>query len=169
MDRHADPEKIPITGRAARLENTNMSLLRSLVAAFAAVQAGALMVCIGLVVVSDGPLSAIEGVGIWLAGQFIILPLAVLCAPLGALLRMVLGFVFDQPRPVALTTGTAIGVLGAALLAFTAEDGWIFWAASLSVGAIAGFVGGWVWWRIERPLFIAQIAGRPVIKAPTRR
>ena len=85
-----------------------------------------------------------------LAVAILIFPLALLTAPFGALLRMILGFIFDQPSPVAQLTGAIIGTLGSSFIAYSANDGWNAWLLILAVGAFAGLVGGWTWLRIEK-------------------
>ena len=111
---------------------------------------GALAVCIIVMVLDTGLFAIFEGIAMWVVSQILIFPLALLTAPFGALLRMILGFIFDQPSPVALLTGAIIGTLGASFIAYSANDGWNAWLLILAVGAFAGLVGGWTWLRIEK-------------------
>lgn len=129
----------------------NMNLLLSLVACFAAVQVGALVVCIGIMTLDDGLLSVLEGIAVWAIAQPVILPVALLSSPIGALVRMVLGFVFEQPAKVAMTVRVAVGVIGAAA-----------WGLILLIGSLAGFCGGLTWWRIEKPYLDRLNTGDPM-------
>ncbi|WP_300060919.1 hypothetical protein [uncultured Roseobacter sp.] len=128
-----------------------MSLILSMFACFAAVQAGALAVCVVTMILDSGPLAFLEGVGVWVFGQIAILPIALMSMPVGALLRMVLGLIFSNPRLVALNTGLLVGSIGAALVsAGTSQSLLPDYLISIAIGGCAGLVGGWVWWRIER-------------------
>ncbi|MEM7521371.1 MAG: hypothetical protein AAF307_10070 [Pseudomonadota bacterium] len=75
-----------------------MNLVLSLIACFASVEAGALVVCIGIMIPDSGLLSVLKGVAVWATTQPVLLPIALLSSPIGALLRMVLGFVFERPQ-----------------------------------------------------------------------
>ncbi len=133
------------------LAERKFSLLRSFMACFVAVEAGALVVCIGIMILDSGLLASLEGIAVWATAQPIILFIAIGSMPWGALLRMVSGLAFDQPRSVALTTGALVGLIGAVLVASTANDGLNNWLFTLSLGLVAGVVGGWAWWRVEKP------------------
>lgn len=100
-----------------------MNLVLSLIACFASVEAGALVVCIGIMILDSGLLSVLEGVAVWAIAQPVILPIALLSSPIGALMRMVLGSVFEQPAKVAMTVGGAVGIIGAAAFAYSTKDG----------------------------------------------
>ncbi|MBV7393106.1 hypothetical protein [Mameliella sediminis] len=128
-----------------------MNLVLSLIACFASVEAGALVVCIGIMILDSGLLSVLEGVAVWAIAQPVILPIALLSSPVGALLRMVLGLVFEQPAKVAMTAGVAVGIIGAAAFAHSTKDGVAAWGPILLIGSLAGFCGGLPWWRIEKP------------------
>lgn len=137
------------------LPERKFSLFRSFKACFVAVEAGALAVCIGIMILDSGLFASLEGIAVWAIAQPIILFIAIGSMPLGALLRMILGLVFDQPRAVALTTGALVGSV---LIANSANDGWNSWLFTLSLGLVAGVVGGWAWWRVEKPYFEGQTA-----------
>ena len=94
-----------------------MNLVLSLIACFAAVQTGAMVVCIGIMILDSDLLRVLEGVALWAFAQPVILPIALLSSPFGALLRMVLGLLFEQSGRVAMTTGAVVGILGAAAFA----------------------------------------------------
>lgn len=128
-----------------------MKLLLSMKACFAAIEAGALVVCVGAMILDSGLLSIPEGIGIWLMMQPVLLPIALLATPIGALLRMILAFMFERPRKVAMITGTIVGFVGSAFFAYSSNDGPSVWPPVLLLGSAAGLCGGWVWWRIEKP------------------
>ncbi|WP_299367628.1 hypothetical protein [uncultured Tateyamaria sp.] len=129
-----------------------MNLLRWFWACFCSVQSGALAICVGLLVLEQGPVGVFEGVAVWSVGQIAIFPISILALPLGAFLRMVLGFLFVRAKLTALATGTTIGVLSSGALAITTSvTAWDDWVTFLLFGALAGMVGGWTWWQIERP------------------
>ena len=125
-------------------------------ACFVAVEAGALVFCVGIVVLDRGPFASLEGLAVWAFAQQIILFIALGSMPLGALLRMVLGLAFEQPRPVALVVGGVVGLLGSALFAFGNDDVLHARVPMMSLGLVAGVVGGWSWWRIEKPFLDRQ-------------
>ena len=128
-----------------------MNLVLSLIACFAAVQTGAMVVCIGIMILDSDLLRVLEGVALWAIAQPVILPIALLSSPFGALLRMVLGLLFEQSGRVAMTTGAVVGILGAAAFAYSHKGGAASWGPILLVGSLAGFCGGLTWWRIEKP------------------
>ena len=133
-------------------DGPKMNLLLSLLGCFFAIQAGAMVVCVGLMLVDEGPSGFFEGIAIWAFSQIVILPLALFAMPFGALFRMVLGFLFDQPKPVAIATGTLVGLLGALAIQINAGSyEFSNFAVVISIGSAAGFAGGLVWWLIERP------------------
>jgi uncharacterized membrane protein len=127
-----------------------------MVACFVAVEAGALVVCIGIMVLDSGPFASLEGIAVWAIAQPIILFIALGSMPLGALLRMVLGLAFEQPRSVALIAGGMVGLFGSAIFAFGINDVLLAWVPIMSIGLVAGVVGGWTWWRIEKPFLDRQ-------------
>ena len=104
----------------------------------------------------SGPLAVFEGVGIWVFAQLVILPVALLSMPIGALVRMILGLSFNQPRPVALVAGASVGLGGSLFFALSTQDRWSSWPPIISIGLVAGIVGGWTWWRVERPFLKRQ-------------
>ena len=132
------------------------SLVLSMAACFIAVEAGALVVCLGIMLLDSGPLAILEGVAIWVIAQPIILLIALISMPVGALLRMVLGLTFEQPRSVALISGALTGLVGSVFIVFSTDDGWSVWPPVVSVGLVAGIVGGWIWWRVEKQFLERQ-------------
>ena len=132
------------------------SLVLSMAACFIAVEAGALVVCLGIMLLDSGPLAILEGVAIWVIAQPIILLIALISMPVGALLRMVLGLTFEQPRSVALISGALTGLVGSVFIVFSTDDGWSVWPPVVSVGLVAGIVGGWTWWRVEKQFLERQ-------------
>lgn len=131
--------------------NFQMNLGLSMFACFCAVQAGALVICVGTMVVDSGPIALVEGIAVWIVGQIAIFPMALMFMPAGALVRMVLGLLCKRPRFVALVTGTLIGILGVLVVSIgvTVNDS-IQLAVFVGIGGLAGLSGGWVWWRVER-------------------
>lgn len=107
-------------------------------------------------ILESGLFAGLEGIAVWAIAQPIILFIAIGSMPLGALLRMILGLAFDQPRFVALITGALVGLGGTALVANSANEGWYNWPFTLSLGLVAGVVGGWAWWRVEKPYLEGQ-------------
>lgn len=120
-----------------------------MIACFVSVQMGALATCVLIMTLDAGPFAALEGVGIWFFTQILTFPLALIIAPFGALLRMVVGGLFERPTPVALATGVALGLLGATVFPSGSNFDWQDWLVSLGIGASAGLTGGWTWLRFE--------------------
>lgn len=127
-----------------------------MVACFVSVEAGALAVCFGIMVLDSGPLAGLEGIAVWAIAQPIILLIALVSMPVGALLRVILGLTFDRPRPVALLSGATIGLVGSVLFTLSTKDGFASWPPIVLVGLLAGTVGGWTWWRVEKPFLDRQ-------------
>ena len=127
------------------------NLLLSMAACFLAVEAGAMIVCIGMVVLDAGPLAVMPGIALWALAQPIILVIALGSMPLGALVRMILGLAFERPRPVAFMTGGLIGLCGSAFVLHGIKDVLSVWLPLMTVGSVAGIFGGWTWWLIEKP------------------
>ncbi|MEP2473495.1 hypothetical protein [Roseobacter sp.] len=63
--------------------------------------------------------------------QSVILPIALLLSPICALLRIVLGLVFEQSAKVATTAGADVGIIGATVFAYSSKDGAAWWLALL--------------------------------------
>lgn len=127
-----------------------------MVACLVAVEAGALVVCVGIMLFDTGPLAILEGVAIWAFTQPAILLIALFPMPFGALVRMILGLTFEQPRRVALVSGAIVGLIGSALFAGSINDSWSFWSPIMAVGLASGIVGGWAWWQVEKPFLDRQ-------------
>lgn len=138
------------------LAKKEFNLVLSMAACFVAVEVGALVVCMGIMLLDSGPLAILEGIAVWAFAQPVILLIALFSMPIGALLRMILGLTFEQPRPVALLSGAFIGVGGALLIAFSIKDGWSALPPILFIGLVAGIVGGWTWWRVEKSFLDRQ-------------
>ncbi|WP_299851574.1 hypothetical protein [uncultured Roseovarius sp.] len=135
----------------SELTERKFNLVLSMVACFVAVEAGALVVCTGIMVLEGGLFASLDGIAVWAFAQPVILFIALGSMPLGALLRMVLGLAFEQPLSVALIAGGMVGLVGSALFAFFTNDGLFAWVRAMPLGLVAGVVGGWTWWRIEKP------------------
>lgn len=133
------------------MNGRKFSLVLSMVACFVSVEAGALVVCIAIMLLDAGPFASLYGIAVWATAQPVILFIALGSMPLGALLRMVMGLAFKRPRFVALITGAIIGLLGSVLFAIGTTDDVFAWAQIIFIGLFAGFVGGWTWWRVEKP------------------
>lgn len=117
-------------------------------ACFLAVQGGALVVCIGLAFRQVSASVLLDAGALWVIGQLFILPVSLGGMLPGALLRMLLGLLFQRPRRVALVTGAGIGLAGAIYLAGVEQ---VEEFHALGTCLLAGLAGGWVWWRIEKP------------------
>jgi hypothetical protein len=59
------------------LTERKFSLVLSMEACFCAVQAGALVVCLGIMLL-DSPLAILAGIGLWVGAQVVIVPIALL-------------------------------------------------------------------------------------------
>lgn len=127
-----------------------------MVACFVAVEAGALVVCVGIMLFDTGPLAILEGIAVWAVTQPGILLIALFSMPFGSLIRMILGLTFEQPRHVALISGAIVGLIGSALFAGLINDGWSFWPPIMAVGLVSGIVGGWAWWQVEKSFLDRQ-------------
>lgn len=127
----------------------NFNFLLSVMACLAAIEAGALAACIGLGLHAEGQSGALNGLFLWLLGQMVILPLWLVVMMPAALLRMVLGLIFQRQLPVALVTGAVIGLGGVDRLTTAGELGWAEALPMFAIGLVAGLVGGWAWWRVE--------------------
>ena len=125
-------------------------------ARFSAVQAGALVVCIGIMLLDRGPLAVLEGISVWAFAQPIILLVALLSMPFGALIRVILGRSFNEPRRISLVAGALVGLGGSWFFAISTEDGWSAWPPIISIGLVAGVVSGWTWWQVGRPFLRRQ-------------
>ena len=133
------------------MPNQNFSFVRSFCGWFFAIQAGGLSICIGIMVLENGLTAIPEGVVMWIVGQIVILPLALFGAVPAALLRMILGLMFQSARVVAPLSGTVIGGLGCIVLMGGASDLDASSVTMIGICAFAGFIGGWTWWRYEKP------------------
>lgn len=138
------------------LTERKFSLVLSMAACFVAVEAGALIVCVGIMLIDTGPLAILEGIAIWAVTQPVILLIAFFSMPIGALLRMILGLAFERPRRVALVSGATVGLIGSALFAGSTKGGWSVWPTIMALGLVAGIVGGWAWWWVEKPFLDRQ-------------
>lgn len=127
------------------------SVVRSFLACVVAVEAGALAACIATMILDSGLRAILEGIRLWGFTQPLILFIALCAMPFGACLRMILGLAFDQPRRTALITGGVVGLVGSGFIALSVNGDWADWLAIASVGVVSGVIGGWVWWRIEKP------------------
>lgn len=83
-------------------KGVNTYRVRLLASCFATVQAGVLALCIAIMIFDSDLLSVLEEVAVWAIVQPVILPIALLYSPIGALLRMCLALGFAPPAKVAL-------------------------------------------------------------------
>ncbi len=134
----------------------NFNFLLSLVACLAALEAGALVQCIGLGLDGWRQWSGLDTLRLWMLAQMVILPLWLVVMAPAALLRMVLGQIFHRPRPVALITGAAFGVGWSLYIAVADRMGWPEALPVFAFGILAGLAGGWVWLRVEKPWLARQ-------------
>ncbi|MWD29534.1 hypothetical protein E0K89_018805 [Aquicoccus sp. SCR17] len=132
------------------------NLVLAFLACFVAIEAGALVVCIGIMILDSGLLAAPAGLSLWVIAQPIALLIALGSMPVGALLRMILGLTFKAPRPVALSAGAAVGLGSSIFLALSTKDGLAALISISSIGLFAGVIGGWLWWRVEKPFLDRQ-------------
>ncbi|MFY0617590.1 hypothetical protein [Shimia sp.] len=126
-----------------------MQLLTALKAHFLAVQAGALFVCVGLMVVENGPGAVLEGIGAWIFAQVVIFPIAIATMPVGLGLRYLGGKVLGETYAAALASGVFVGCLGWLAITWDSRltsDGV---AIGLVFASIAGLIGGLVWAAFE--------------------
>lgn len=133
------------------LTERKFNLGLSMVACFVSVGAGALFVCIAIILFDAGPLASLEGIAFWATAQPAILFIALGSMPLGALLRMVLGLAFERPRFVALIAGGTIGLCGSVFFAIGTIDDVFAGVQIAIIGVVAGIFGGWTWWWVEKP------------------
>ena len=149
------------------------NLLLSIWAGFLAFEAGALVVCIGLELDASRLITGWDGAMGWARFQHFILPICLVLTVPGALLRMMLGLMFQRPRRVALTTGAALGLAGAVFIivadrmgAAGGDLGLAGWA-DRRLGLVAGretLAGAAKPHRSARPLMMASrpnLARRP--------
>ena len=134
------------------MNDGRMNLVLTMCACFCAIQAGSLVICVGITLLYEGVGMVLAGIGFWATGQVVIIPAALLLMGPGALLRWIVSLLAKNPFKAALGTGLIVGTIGAIL--FSAGFGQPDFPEFIPVvllGAIAGLVGGWVWWRIEKP------------------
>ncbi len=127
-----------------------MHLETALKAHFLAIQAGALFVCVGWMVVQAGLGAAIGGVGVWIVGQVVILPIAIATMPIGLGFRCIGGKLFGKTRVATLVTGVVAGVSGWLTVAWELSSTTEGLAKGLVFAAVAGLIGGAVWMTVER-------------------
>ena len=139
-----------------KMNERKFNLMLSMAACFLAVEAGALVVCIGMTILDGDPFAGFQGVALWAYAQPVILLIALGSMPLGALLRMVLGLAFERPRPVALAAGGLVGLCASAFVVLGLDDGLVVWIPLTTIGLVAGVVGGWTWWRVEKTFLDRQ-------------
>ena len=142
------------------LTDKKFNLVLSMVACFVAVETGALVVCIGIMLFDAGPLAILEGIAIWAVSQPVTLFFALFFMPVGVLTRTILGLNFQQPRRVAVLSGAVFGLLGSALFTSYTKGGWLDWPPILIIGLVSGIAGGWAWWRVEKPFLDRKTAKR---------
>ncbi|MEM9755726.1 MAG: hypothetical protein AAF914_07025 [Pseudomonadota bacterium] len=120
---------------------------------FLAVEVGAFVVIAGLSVVSDGLQGILEALLVWLTlGQVVVLPVALLAIPFGLGLRYCLGQYGVVNAKSAIVSGVCVGVVGVFVLAVLGGSvPFAEFAYAVVLCAAAGSLGGWVWWRVEKP------------------
>lgn len=126
-----------------------MQLRTALKAHFLAIQAGAFFVCVGMMVVEDGPGAVLEGIGTWVFGQLVIFPIAIATMPVGLAVRYLGGKVLGETYAAALASGVFVGCLSWLAITWDSRltsDGV---AIGLAFASIAGLIGGLVWAAIE--------------------
>lgn len=133
------------------------SLVVSLAACVAAIEVAAFAICLGTLLLTNGPRGILEGISIWAIGQLFILPIAAIAAPFGALLRFILGLVFNRPLIVSMVTGLIVGGLIAAIATPPSGGDLTGWIALFSVFLPAGLLAGLTWWKIE-DVFLGRCA-----------
>lgn len=134
-----------------------MNLFLSFFGCFASIEASAFVVCLAAGALDSGILGAFEGGGGWALGQFMFLPIGLFLMPVGALFRMILCLLFENQCPVALTAGLTVGLIGAGSMALAKPfPDFLFTVSCFCVGPLVGVIGGWVWWRVEKPYLDIQ-------------
>ncbi len=126
-----------------------MQLSTALKAHFLATQAGALFVCVGMMVVEDGPRAVLDGIGTWIFGQIVFLPIAIASMPVGLAVRYLGGKVLGETYAAALASGVFVGCLGWLAITWNSILSGIGVAIGLVFALVAGLIGGLVWAAIE--------------------
>ncbi len=126
-----------------------MMLRTALKAHFLAIQAGALFVCVGMMVVEDGLGAVLEGIGTWIFGQLVIFPIAIASMPVGLGVRYLGGKVLGETYAAALASGVCVGCLSWLAITWDSSLTSEGVAIGLVLASVAGLIGGLVWAAIE--------------------
>ncbi|MCT8160316.1 hypothetical protein [Pseudoruegeria sp. SHC-113] len=127
-------------------------LLNQIFCCLCAIEAGAVVVIVGLILSTREAITIKEILDSWLLGQIFILPVFLVSAPFLILLRWVLRVLFRSTRRLCLLTGVAVGLALSFKYATDEWHDWFEWAYIFSVGMMAGFAGGLAWWAVESPI-----------------
>lgn len=120
---------------------------RAALAHLAAIQIGALVVCVAISTLANADWGPVEGFAIWGVGQFAFLPPALVTFMPMTLLRVLPAISKNPPGRVAGTAGALVGCVATALLI---SDSVLSRGKSL-VARVIGTAGGWIWWKVEQP------------------
>jgi hypothetical protein len=125
---------------------------RAFAAHLAATSAAAVVLFVGLDVLTVGPTGVLSGLAKYIGGLAIILLVCVLTAPLGLTLRYLVGLLPVPPQPAAIVAGIAAGLALIPILHPGMIGGISFLSnplALIAIHGLAGGVGGVIWHTVE--------------------
>ena len=129
-----------------------MQNTRALGAHFAATSAAAVVLFVGLDVLTFGPAGVLSGLGKSIGGFVVILVVCAFSVPLGLALRYLVGRLPLSPRPAAVAAGIAVGLALIPILHPGMVGGVSFSSNPLAlivIHGLAGCVGGVIWHAVE--------------------
>ena len=132
------------------MNDGRMNLVLTMCACFCAIQAGSLVICVGITLLYEGLGMVLAGIGFWATGQVVIIPAALLLMGPGALLRWIVSLLAKNPFKAALGTGLIVGTIGAIL--FSAGFGQPFFPEFIPVVLL-----GAIDIKISKIVHIAQV------------
>lgn len=120
---------------------------RAALARLAAIEVGAMVVCVAISTLANADWGPVEGFAIWVSGQIALLPLALVTFMPMTLLRVLPAVTKNLPRRVAVTAGALVGCVATALLI----SGSVLSRGESLVALVIGTAGGWACWKVEQP------------------
>ena len=128
-----------------------MNVRLSLLAAFVALQAGALTICVLMMVAEQGPVGFLEGFGVWIFAQAFVLPIFLVAALPLLIVRYFLGKLSLDAKIVSCFVGAVVGSAGAGIIAASSTYSNFETVMIAAIrGGVGGLVAGWAWWRVEK-------------------